>query len=265
METDGGFVEDIKRVDQRRADGGGEIDPFQFAARERARLAIEGQIFQADADEITEAATDLIEDQARHLVEGAGGFQALEKFMLRGNAHGIDLSDVFAIDAIIQRVGFEAAALAFGAHEIGPVARQEHAHMHAITAPLQSAEPAADTSVLTVAVDNQLPLHVAQFAPGLFRRDFFAFAIIEQAFGAALAMNPRADGALAERFTGIGNDQIEIDINDPAKTAAGFTGAERTIEGKQIGHGITVGNIAVRAAQMVAERFATPAMIRQIQ
>jgi hypothetical protein len=32
VQADGRLVEDVKRIDQRRADGGGEIDALQFAA-----------------------------------------------------------------------------------------------------------------------------------------------------------------------------------------------------------------------------------------
>ena len=91
---------------------------------------------------------------------------------------------------------------------------------------------------------------------GFLRRDFFALAEIEQAAHAAGAVDPRLDGAVAERFARVGNHQIEIDIDDPAKTAAGFAGAEGAVEGKQIRHRIAVRNIAVRAMQMIAERLA---------
>ena len=48
VETDAGFVEDEERVDERGAEAGGEVDAFDFAAGERARLAIEGEVAESD-------------------------------------------------------------------------------------------------------------------------------------------------------------------------------------------------------------------------
>ena len=48
MQADGGLIEHEQRVDERRAERRGEIDPLHLAARERARLPIERQITQTD-------------------------------------------------------------------------------------------------------------------------------------------------------------------------------------------------------------------------
>ncbi len=62
MQTDRRFVKHVKRIHQRRADRGGEIDAFELASRERAWLAVEGEIFQADADQIAEAPANFVEN-----------------------------------------------------------------------------------------------------------------------------------------------------------------------------------------------------------
>ena len=63
----------------------------KLAAGERARLAVEGEILQADTDQITGAAANLVEDQTRHLIEGAGRFQCAKKFMGDADIHGVYL------------------------------------------------------------------------------------------------------------------------------------------------------------------------------
>ncbi len=173
-----------------------EIDALQFAAGERARLAVEGEILQADADQIPSAAANFVEDQTRHLIEGAGRFQRGKKIMGDADVHGVDLGDIFAVDAIVERVGFEPTAVTLGAKQIGAVARQQDAHMHAVAAPLEAAKPAADAFVFAVAVDDQLALRVAQLAPGRFHRDFLAVTKVEQPLGSALAVDPGFDGAV---------------------------------------------------------------------
>ena len=48
MQADRGLIEHEQRVDQRGAERGGQIDALHLAARERARLAVERQIAEAD-------------------------------------------------------------------------------------------------------------------------------------------------------------------------------------------------------------------------
>ncbi len=197
------------------------------------------------------------------MIQGAGRLELLKKALRRTDAHGAHLRDVSAFNPIIQRVGFEPAALALGAHQVGAVARQQHAHVHAIAFSLQAAKPAADAFVFAVAFDNESFLLVGQLAPGLFRRDFFALAEIEQAARAPRPIEPRLDRAIAEGLAGVRDHQIEIDVDHPAEAAAGFAGAERAIERKQIRHRIAVRDLAVRAMQMIAERFPAPLLLRQ--
>ena len=144
MQTDGRLVEDVERIDQRRADRSGEIDALQFAAGKRARLAIESEIFQTDADEI--ATRRRISSRIRLATwsRAPAGLQFSKKPCAAPTLMRAHLRDVSAFNPIIQRVGFEPAALAFRAHQVGAVARQQHAHVHAVAFALQAAKPAAD-------------------------------------------------------------------------------------------------------------------------
>ena len=153
--------------------------------------------------------------------------------------------------------------MTLGAHQIGAVARQQHPHVHAVAFALEPAKPAANALVFAVAFDDERFLLVGQFAPGFFGRNLFALAEIEQAARPARSIEPRLDGAVAQRFAGVGNHQIEIDVDNPAEAAAGFAGAERTIERKEIRHRIAIRDLAMRAMQMIAERLAAPIFLRQ--
>ena len=53
VEADAGFIEDEERVDEGGAEAGGEIDALDFAAGERFRLAVEGEVGEADLSEVT--------------------------------------------------------------------------------------------------------------------------------------------------------------------------------------------------------------------
>src|SRR5205085_92714 len=61
------LVEHEQRVDQRGAERGGEVDALHLAARERARLAIERQVAQADVAEEAQPRADLVEQQLGRL------------------------------------------------------------------------------------------------------------------------------------------------------------------------------------------------------
>ena len=64
MQSDARFVEHEQRIHQARAEAGGEIDPLGFAARQRARGAVQREIAQADLVEIAQARADFGQDQA---------------------------------------------------------------------------------------------------------------------------------------------------------------------------------------------------------
>ena len=83
MQADGGLIEHEQRVDERGAERGGEVDALHFAARERARLAIEREVAQADVREVAEAAADLPEQQIGCLIQRRGSCSCWKNSWLR--------------------------------------------------------------------------------------------------------------------------------------------------------------------------------------
>src|SRR5438552_3760909 len=69
VEADAGLIEDVKGVDERRAERGGEVDPLDFAAAEGARLPVEREIAEANVHEVPEARADLAKQQIGRFVE----------------------------------------------------------------------------------------------------------------------------------------------------------------------------------------------------
>src|SRR5690349_16525574 len=163
----------------------------------------------------------------------------------------------------MERVAFEPRTETLGAHQIGAIARQQYPDVHAVAFSLEPPKPAADALVFTIAFYDQRLLFFRQFAPGLFGRNLFALAKIQQASGPALSMRPGLDGAVVQRFARVRKDQIEIDIDNPAEAAAGLTGAQRTIKRKEIRHRIAIGDFTMSTMQVIAERLAAPIFLRQ--
>ena len=76
VQADAGLVEHEQRVDQRRAETGGEVDAFDFASAQRTRGAVEGEIAEADLLEIAQTRDDGIVGEIGGVGAG-GGFGVL--------------------------------------------------------------------------------------------------------------------------------------------------------------------------------------------
>ncbi len=72
MQADRGLVEHEQRIHQRGAERGGQVDALHLAARQRARLAVQRQVAEADVGQVGESAADLAEHQLGGLVRHAG-------------------------------------------------------------------------------------------------------------------------------------------------------------------------------------------------
>ena len=114
VQADRRLVEDIEHPGQPRADLRGEPDALALAARERARGARQGQVFEPDILQKAEALVDLLQD--------ALGDLALARRQLRvdpgepgaglGDRQSRDLADVLAGDLDRERLGLEPVAAA---------------------------------------------------------------------------------------------------------------------------------------------------------
>ena len=63
------LVEHEQRVDERRAERGRQVDALHLAARQRARLAVEREIAEADVAQIRKPRADLGEHELGRVVE----------------------------------------------------------------------------------------------------------------------------------------------------------------------------------------------------
>jgi hypothetical protein len=61
VEADRRLVEDVEGAGQPGAERGGEVDALRLAARQRPRLAVEGQVVEADAVQHLDPLADLVE------------------------------------------------------------------------------------------------------------------------------------------------------------------------------------------------------------
>ena len=178
---------------------------------------------------------------------------------------GIDLGDVFATDAGQQCFGAQAAAVAGRAGDVAAVPGQKNADVHAIGACLEPGEPATNALIIpTIAVDQGLPLLGREPGKGHIGGNTVAGAKGHEhaAFVARAGATPGFDGPVSQALTGIGNDQVHIQVNGAPKPLADLTRSQRAVEGKQVWHRVTVGDVALWAVQVLAEFLLQP--IREV-
>ena len=200
VQADGGLVQHEERVHQRRAQRGGQVDALHLAAGERAALAVQRQIAQADVAEVFQPVADLVlqqlqrvveqlrgqgerveelpqpRDRHQHQVVQAQSGQALQLLARPGHAgwqealrrrqHRIGLG--LLAQAPEQRFQLEPRAAAGAAGRVAAVLRQEHADVHLVGLALEVLEEAADA--VPVRLPVAVPVRRAVDDPGLLRR-----------------------------------------------------------------------------------------------
>ena len=79
VQSDRRFIEHKQRVDQGSAERGGQVDPLHLAAGERARLAVQRQVTQADLVQVFEPGADFADQHVRRFIQRRRQFQRGEK------------------------------------------------------------------------------------------------------------------------------------------------------------------------------------------
>ena len=115
VQPDRRLVEHIEHAGQPRADLRGEPDALALAARQRARGARQGQVFEPDILQKAEPLVDLLQDALRRSRAGSGSAVAsmpANQLHCFGDRQARDLADVAPGDLDRQRLGLEPGAVA---------------------------------------------------------------------------------------------------------------------------------------------------------
>ena len=114
VQADRGLVEDIKHVDQLRADLRGEANTLALAARERTRRTRQRQVAQPYVHQEAQALADLLDDLlcdlpllVVHII-----LDVRHPFRKFGDRHGRHVGDALAADAELERLLLEARTAA---------------------------------------------------------------------------------------------------------------------------------------------------------
>ena len=256
VQADGGLVEDIEHAGQPRADLGGEADALALAAAERARIARQGEIVEADIDQKSEPLVDLLQDAPGdlHLLGGEAFGQGGEPVARAGDGHlrrraGVEFRHLHG-----QCLGLEPEAVAGRAGRHGLVLAQLLPHPARIglaVAPGQVRDHALERPCRLVfaqpvvvahrdrraagAEQDHLPVLLAQLRKR--RRELEAVMGGEALQGLAVifraGVGPGRERAVVQAQRRVRHDQSGIELGLDAEAVAGRAGAERVVEGEQ--------------------------------
>ena len=205
MEPDARLVEHEQGVDERGPEGGGEVDALDLAAAQGARLPVEGEVSEADLDEIAKPRAKLLEKEGRRLVGGGGGAEVLDEREAPVEREGAKLVDVEGAGAgrpagrrirsgrldhrvrsaggrranrpsaalrepPVERLRLQPGAAAPLARKVAAVAGEEDPDVHPVALALEPGEVAAHPEPMSVAppavpLDDPLALLRPEVAP----------------------------------------------------------------------------------------------------
>ncbi len=288
MQADGRLIQHEQRVDERGAERRREVDALDFAAGQRARLAVERQISEADIVEIVETGADFTEQQiccfvewlrqVQFLKERAGALQRQKHDVVNGEAgqraecfvapfHACGVKALLRRQPFIrqlaaaeppqQRFGLEPCAIARETRRVCAISGEQHAHVHLVRLGLEPFEeaPGAVPDVLAprpFAVDDPRLVRFAQLAPRAIERDAALLAELDEVvltFLVRLRL-PRANGSAAQGFAFVRDDEAIVDADGSAETFAGFARAHGRVEREEAGDRLAVRQVAVGAVEL---------------
>ena len=170
VEADARLVEHEQGIDERRAEGGGEVDALDLPAAQGAGLPVEGEIAEAHVDEIAEPRAQLVEEERGRLVEGGGRPEVLEEREAPVEREGAELVDgeggarrgaglvparerlaAAARQPPVEGLRLEPGPAAPGAREVAAVAREEDPDVHPVALALEPVEEPAHPEPAAVA------------------------------------------------------------------------------------------------------------------
>ena len=198
MESDARLIENEERIDQRIAEAGGEIDPLDFAAAQRAGRAIQREIAEADFEEISEPEENSIPQLFDGVVTGRER-QFPEEIPGLRERQVVDFGNRQALGREpaqfeIKRLRLKAGAMTNRAAFISAIAGKKDADMHLVSLGFQPLEITLHAvpgfAVLDFleglafarALDDKFLHPRFKIAKRFINRDAFARAILEELF-----------------------------------------------------------------------------------
>src|SRR5690349_5820176 len=237
MEADGRFVKHVERTDEMRTERRCELNPLRFSARERRSQAVERKIIKTDLVEKLQARTNLFENFVGDLQMPFRELQIGKENARFLDSEFANFGDGFSCNADGAGFGAQTRSATIRASGITTEAAEEDADVQFVLLALQPGEKTFDAFVIVfgIALENQAALFGRELTPRHVRgnsaaaRPFFGF--LEQC--AVARLRPGFDGPVVEGLAGIGDHEIQIEIDGISETLAARTRSIRIVEGEK--------------------------------
>ena len=260
VEADRGLVQHVQRAHQVRAERSGELRPLCFPARKRRGQPVEAQVVQPHFIKVTQPLLCFLENLAGDFRLRGAQLQRIEKRAGFLDGHPAHFGDGFLRDAHRARFRTKPRAAAFRAGGIAAITAQEHADVQFVFLSLEPVKESVHSSepALGVAFENQFAVLGREVPVRHAERDTARTepALRFREHRAVTGLGPRLDGAVFQRFAGVRNHAIQIEINRVAKSLTARAGSVGIVEGKQARLGFLVGDAAALALEPLVEHHA---------
>src|SRR5208337_1121054 len=257
VQADGGLVKDVECADEMRTQRSGQLDALRFSSRESGGQAVEREVVEADFVQKLQAGANLFQDFIGNFGLRFREAQFQEK--LASFLHGelAQLRDGFAGDAHGAGLGAQARAAAFGTRGVPAKTAQENAHVKFVLFALEPGEKAfyAVEIVFGIAFENQTALLGGELAPGDVCGDAASASPLARFLheDAVARLGPGLNGAIIERFAGVGDDEVEIEIDGVAKALAARACAIGIVEREETRLGLLIKRTVILALEALIE------------
>src|SRR5256886_1630044 len=241
-----------------RAEGRRELNPLRFSPRESGRQTVERKVIEANLVEKLQARANFLENFVRDFHVSLGELQRGKENARFFDGELANLGDSFSRDADGASFGAQASSATIRASGIPAEAAKENADVQLVLLALQPGEKTfyAFVIVFGIAFKNQAALFGRELTPRHVRgnsaasRPFFDF-LKERAIA---WLRPRFDGTVVERLAGVGDNEIQIEIDGVSEALATRTRSVRVVEGEQTGLGLLVQRAVILAFEAGAKR-----------
>src|SRR5216683_8440007 len=119
--------------------------PLRLAARQRARLPLDGQVAEADFDQVADAISELAHHDGRARRDFRNRRDLVEPVHQLADRELADVGDRIPIDPHVERFGTEFRAGTNRTGHEAPILREQDSYVSLVAASLQPFEEAVDS------------------------------------------------------------------------------------------------------------------------
>src|SRR5208337_3545577 len=238
----------------------GQLDALRFSAGESGGQTVEGEVVEADFVEKLQAGANLFQDSISDFGLRFSKAQLQEEFARFFHGELAQIGDGFSGDAHGAGFGAQARAATFGARGVPAETAQKDAHVEFV---LLAFEPGEETLyaveiVFGIAFKHQTALLGGELAPGDVCGDAALASPLARFLheDAVTRLGPRLNRAIIERFAGIGDNEVEIEIDGVAKALAARACAIGIVEREETRLGFLIERAVILALKALVEREA---------